>query len=245
MAMECLTVRFEALGSMGDALAEMDKFVHRFVKESLGLQANITKLVGDEANPLKLKLSDLDSFKHAVNMASSMSNSIGEDHDFSAAADTKLSSPVELRDVYLNMIQLVDSVDISGWSDTVVRSCHNWKEMILTQSLRKAMLQGPKIAYTGFREGDLVLFLPTRNPKVWVAFNENAPHYFLSSASADTHFPTQIASKNWILAVVTNIEARKAGKPVTGMSTSQVNDIPLGLPVGTKYFWCTAVPLNK
>ncbi|KAJ3297178.1 oligomeric, coiled-coil, peripheral membrane protein [Rhizoclosmatium sp. JEL0117] len=149
MAVECLTVRFEALGSMGDALAEMDTFVDRFVKESLGLQANVTKLVGDEANPLKLKQSDLDSFKHAVNMASSMSNSIGEDHDFSAAVDTKLSSPVELRDVYLNMIQLVDSVDISGWSDTVVRSCHNWKEMILTQSLRKAMLQGPKIAYTG------------------------------------------------------------------------------------------------
>ncbi|KAJ5103674.1 hypothetical protein N7532_004203 [Penicillium argentinense] len=38
-----------------------------------------------------------------------------------------------------------------------------------------------KIAYRSFKEGDVALFLPTRNQAIrsWAAFNINAPHYFL------------------------------------------------------------------
>ncbi|KAK5275983.1 oligomeric, coiled-coil, peripheral membrane protein, partial [Cryomyces antarcticus] len=38
-----------------------------------------------------------------------------------------------------------------------------------------------KIAFKSFKDGDLALFLPTRNQatRPWAAFNVNAPHYFL------------------------------------------------------------------
>ncbi|KAI9351244.1 autophagy-related protein 11-domain-containing protein [Obelidium mucronatum] len=108
------------------------------------------------------------------------------------------------------MIYLIDSLDIAGWSDAVIKSCHTWKEGIMTQSLRRAMVPDIKISFSRFKEGDLALFLPTRNPKAWAAFNVNAPHYFLSTASAETHFSTQIKNKDWILAVITKIEERQA-----------------------------------
>jgi autophagy-related protein 11 len=31
-----------------------------------------------------------------------------------------------------------------------------------------------------FQVGDLALFLPTRNPNAWAAFNIDAPHYFMA-----------------------------------------------------------------
>ncbi|KAJ3031068.1 UNVERIFIED_CONTAM: oligomeric, coiled-coil, peripheral membrane protein [Siphonaria sp. JEL0065] len=246
MAMECLTQRFEALGNMGEALVEMDVFVDRFVQETLGLQATLSSLASQEENPLQLKQSDLTSFKLSLNqMSSSLSNSAtggGLDHDFSA--ESKLPA-LELRETYLNMIHLIDSIDLGGWSDAVIRSCHNWKEVIMTQSLRRAMVRETKISFSNFREGDLALFLPTRNPKTWAAFNVNAPHYFLSISSADAHFPTQIKTKDWILGVITQIESRQAAKNPDEKGPTQHEGNPFGLAVGSKYFWCTAVPLGK
>ncbi|KAL4906286.1 hypothetical protein BDW74DRAFT_151651 [Aspergillus multicolor] len=62
-----------------------------------------------------------------------------------------------------------------------------------------------KIAYRSFKEGDLALFLPTRNQAIrsWAAFNVGAPHYFLREQ--DVH---KLQSRDWLLARITKIEER-------------------------------------
>ena len=62
-----------------------------------------------------------------------------------------------------------------------------------------------KIAYRSFKEGDLALFLPTRNQAIrsWAAFNVGAPHYFLREQ--DVH---KLQTRDWLLARITKIEER-------------------------------------
>lgn len=62
-----------------------------------------------------------------------------------------------------------------------------------------------KITIRAFKEGDLVLFLPTRNQVsgLWAAFNINFPHYFLREQ--ENH---RLSGKEWLLARITKIETR-------------------------------------
>lgn len=62
-----------------------------------------------------------------------------------------------------------------------------------------------KIAFKNFKEGDLALFLPTRNQATgaWAAFNVGAPHYFLREQ--DSH---KLRSRDWLLARIHRIEDR-------------------------------------
>lgn len=62
-----------------------------------------------------------------------------------------------------------------------------------------------KIAYKNFKDGDLALFLPTRNQTTgaWAAFNIGAPHYFLHEQ--DSH---KLRSRDWLLARIQKIEER-------------------------------------
>ncbi|KAJ5332081.1 uncharacterized protein N7506_005864 [Penicillium brevicompactum] len=62
-----------------------------------------------------------------------------------------------------------------------------------------------KIAYRSFKEGDLALFLPTRNQAIrsWAAFNVGAPHFFLREL--DSH---KLQARDWLLARITKIEER-------------------------------------
>ncbi|KAG7103291.1 Autophagy-related protein 11 like [Verticillium longisporum] len=62
-----------------------------------------------------------------------------------------------------------------------------------------------KIAYKHFKEGDLALFLPTRNQSsgAWAAFNVGFPHYFLREQ--DNH---RLRSREWLVARISRIEER-------------------------------------
>ncbi|KAL8779207.1 MAG: hypothetical protein Q9213_007053 [Squamulea squamosa] len=62
-----------------------------------------------------------------------------------------------------------------------------------------------KIAFRSFKEGDLALFLPTRNQatRPWAAFNVGAPHYFLREQ--DSH---KLRTRDWLLARIAKIEER-------------------------------------
>lgn len=62
-----------------------------------------------------------------------------------------------------------------------------------------------KIAFKNFKEGDLALFLPTRNQTTgaWAAFNVGAPHYFLREQ--DSH---KLRTRDWLLARIHKIEDR-------------------------------------
>lgn len=62
-----------------------------------------------------------------------------------------------------------------------------------------------KIAFRSFKDGDLALFLPTRNQanRPWAAFNVGAPHYFLREQ--DSH---KLQSREWLVARISNIQER-------------------------------------
>lgn len=62
-----------------------------------------------------------------------------------------------------------------------------------------------KIAFRSFKEGDLALFLPTRNQatRPWAAFNVGAPHYFLREQ--DSH---KLRTRDWLLARISKVEER-------------------------------------
>ena len=62
-----------------------------------------------------------------------------------------------------------------------------------------------KIAFRAFKEGDLALFLPTRNQAMrpWAAFNIGAPHYFLRET--DSH---HLQSREWLVARISKIQER-------------------------------------
>jgi autophagy-related protein 11 len=62
-----------------------------------------------------------------------------------------------------------------------------------------------KIAFRAFKEGDLALFLPTRNQamKPWAAFNIGAPHYFLREQ--DGH---KLVNRDWLVARISRVEER-------------------------------------
>jgi autophagy-related protein 11 len=62
-----------------------------------------------------------------------------------------------------------------------------------------------KIAFRTFKEGDLALFLPTRNQatRPWAAFNVGAPHYFLREQ--ESH---KLGNKEWLVARITKVQER-------------------------------------
>ncbi|KAJ9605202.1 oligomeric, coiled-coil, peripheral membrane protein [Cladophialophora chaetospira] len=112
------------------------------------------------------------------------------------------------------------------------------------QALREAW---GKIAYKGFKVGDLVLFLPTRNQVIrpWLAFNIGAPHYFLREQ--DKH---RLSVRDFLLGRITHIEERivdlsadgsrrgdskaHAGKKKEGESDN--NENPFDLSDGLRWY---------
>lgn len=104
-----------------------------------------------------------------------------------------------------------------------------------------------KIAYRGFKVGDLALFLPTRNQatKPWAAFNVGAPHYFLKET--DSH---RLQARDWLLARISKVEervvdlSRSLGNASTkgnaeasdGGSLQSVDDNPFELSDGLRWY---------
>ncbi|MCJ1389114.1 oligomeric, coiled-coil, peripheral membrane protein [Xylographa bjoerkii] len=83
------------------------------------------------------------------------------------------------------------------------------------KSHRSQLEAHEKIAYRSFKDGDLALFLPTRNQatRPWAAFNVGAPHYFLREQ--DSH---KLRTRDWLLARISKVEERVVdlSKSITG-----------------------------
>lgn len=62
-----------------------------------------------------------------------------------------------------------------------------------------------KIAFRHFKEGDLALFLPTRNQTTgaWAAFNVGCPHFFLREQ--ESH---RLRQREWLVARITRVQER-------------------------------------
>ncbi|KAF9876544.1 autophagy-related protein 11 [Colletotrichum karsti] len=98
-----------------------------------------------------------------------------------------------------------------------------------------------KIAFKAFKEGDLALFLPTRNQTAgaWAAFNVGFPHYFLRET--DAH---RLRSREWLVARITRIQERVVDLskslhkqlPDTDSVNGEADDNPFQLSDGLRWY---------
>ena len=124
-------------------------------------------------------------------------------------------TPEEETDKYMNFVESLCQFDVDVFGDAIVKRV---KDIELLARKWQKEARGyrdkyhrthsdahDKIAYRAFKDGDLALFLPTRNQAIrsWAAFNIGAPHYFLREQ--DAH---KLQSRDWLLARITKIEER-------------------------------------
>jgi autophagy-related protein 11 len=78
-----------------------------------------------------------------------------------------------------------------------------------------------KIAFRHFKEGDLALFLPTRNQTTgaWAAFNVGCPHFFLREQ--ENH---RLRHREWLVARITKIQERVVDLSKSLSSTTAQRD---------------------
>ncbi|KAK0672785.1 autophagy-related protein 11-domain-containing protein [Cercophora samala] len=105
-----------------------------------------------------------------------------------------------------------------------------------------------KIAFKHFKEGDLALFLPTKNQATgaWAAFNVGCPHYFLREQEAH-----RLDNREWIVARISRIQdrvvdlskslqpqagERRRGLPADPEPSEDDNDNPFGLSDGLRWY---------
>ncbi|OAA42617.1 Autophagy-related protein 11 [Metarhizium rileyi] len=97
-----------------------------------------------------------------------------------------------------------------------------------------------KIAFKNFKDGDLALFLPTRNQQAgaWAAFNVGFPHYFLRET--DAH---RLRHREWLVARISRIQERvvdlsKSLQPANDSESinDDENDNPFQLSDGLRWY---------
>ena len=126
---------------------------------------------------------------------------------------------------YASFMQEMSLLDPSTYAATIVRRVkeadHLARKYIKEaraqrEKGRRAQVEAhDKIAFKAFKEGDLALFLPTRNQvtRPWAAFNIGAPHYFLREQEAH-----KLEARDWLLARISKVEERVVdlSKAMTG-----------------------------
>ncbi|EFW99040.1 taz1-interacting factor 1 [Grosmannia clavigera kw1407] len=104
-----------------------------------------------------------------------------------------------------------------------------------------------KIAFRQFKEGDLALFLPTRNQSsgAWAAFNVGFPHYFLREQEAH-----RLQNREWLVARIQRVQervvdlsggrsgngSRSGAEGATEEDTDTENDNPFDLSDGLRWY---------
>ncbi|TPX64163.1 hypothetical protein SpCBS45565_g06122 [Spizellomyces sp. 'palustris'] len=141
-----------------------------------------------------------------------------------------------INEAHEKLIRIGTEVDpAKAWSQVLER----WKNLVerevplLQETCVRAKEAGRnKITFKNFHANDLALFLPTRNPKAWAAFNVNSPHFFLSPEVSHT-FAERMRNRDYILAFITDIKEHVVDP---GDPTSN----PFGLATKTRFRLCMA-----
>ncbi|OJD15772.1 hypothetical protein AJ78_03990 [Emergomyces pasteurianus Ep9510] len=125
------------------------------------------------------------------------------------------SDPEEEQTNYASFMTAVNEFSVELVGEAVVKRvkdietlARKWQKEARGYREKSHRFQGEaheKIAYRSFKEGDLALFLPTRNQTIrsWAAFNVGAPHYFLREQ--EVH---KLHTRDWLLARISKIEER-------------------------------------
>ncbi|KAI9843145.1 MAG: oligomeric, coiled-coil, peripheral membrane protein [Sclerophora amabilis] len=116
---------------------------------------------------------------------------------------------------YSAFLHVLGNFDLDAFSEAITKRVKETEHMArkwqkearsYREKSHRAQLEAhEKIAFRSFKEGDLALFLPTRNQatRPWAAFNVGAPHYFLREQ--DSH---KLRSRDWLLARISRVEER-------------------------------------
>jgi autophagy-related protein 11 len=135
--------------------------------------------------------------------------------DLSFLQWTESANPEEEDGRYNELIEKLDMFDLETFSDAVAKrmrdmehTARKWQKEARAYRDKSHRFQADaheKIAYRSFKEGDLALFLPTRNNahRPWAAFNVGAPHFFLREQ--DSH---RLHGKEWLVARISKVEER-------------------------------------
>ncbi|KAH7041918.1 autophagy-related protein 11-domain-containing protein [Macrophomina phaseolina] len=128
---------------------------------------------------------------------------------------TEQANPSAEEAMFAEFMATVNRFDIETFSEAITKrmrdmehTARKWQREARTYRDKSHRYQSEaheKIAIRGFKEGDLALFLPTRNQatRPWAAFNVGAPHYFLREQ--ESH---RLHSKEWLVARITKVEER-------------------------------------
>ncbi|QPC74859.1 hypothetical protein HYE68_005611 [Fusarium pseudograminearum] len=158
-------------------------------------------------------------------------------------------------DKYEEFMNNLGKFDMELFSETVYRRikevehmARKWQKEARSYRERAHILQKDsheKIAFKHFREGDLALFLPTRNQQAgaWAAFNVGFPHYFLREQ--DAH---RLRHREWLVARISRIQERvvdlsKSLQPSseTESINDEENDNPFQLSDGLHWYLIDAL----
>lgn len=135
--------------------------------------------------------------------------------DLSFLQWTESATPEEEDRRYLELIEKLDMFNLETFNDAVAKrmrdmehTARKWQKEARAYRDKSHRFQAEaheKIAYRSFKEGDLALFLPTRNNahRPWAAFNVGAPHFFLREQ--DSH---RLHGKEWLVARISKVEER-------------------------------------
>lgn len=153
--------------------------------------------------------------------SSGLGESLAQSGIVSAKPDSALlgwmnaESPEEEETKFSSFMESLTRFDVSIFGDVVAKRVKDIEQLArkwqkeargYREKYHRAQSDAhDKIAYRSFKEGDLALFLPTRNQAIrsWAAFNVGAPHYFLREQ--DSH---KLHARDWLLARITKIEER-------------------------------------
>ena len=156
-----------------------------------------------------------------VNASSGLGDSLGLSGVVSVRPDAELlnwtnaSNDEEEKTQFDQFIECLSQFNVSIFGEAVVKRvkdiellARKWQKEArgYRDKYHRTQVEAhDKIAYRSFKEGDLALFLPTRNQAIrsWAAFNVGAPHYFLREQ--DAH---KLQARDWLLARITKIEER-------------------------------------
>lgn len=116
---------------------------------------------------------------------------------------------------FSQFIKEVNSFDLDVFSEAIYKRvkeiehiARKWQKEARAYRDKAHRAQGEahdRIALRNFKEGDLALFLPTRDQatKPWAAFNVGAPHCFLREQ--DSH---NLSKRDWLIARISKVEER-------------------------------------
>ncbi|KAM4055014.1 autophagy-related protein [Hirsutella rhossiliensis] len=153
-------------------------------------------------------------------------------------------------DKYDSFVRNFGSFDMDLFSDTLYlrikeaeHKARKWQREARAYRDRAHTLQKDahdKIAFRHFKEGDLALFLPTRNQQAgaWAAFNVGFPHYFLREQEAH-----RLRHREWLVARISRIQERvvdlsKSLQPANDAESmnEDENDNPFQLSDGLRWY---------